>query len=272
MTRNQLFCVIIAIVAIALVCFSSATSFAAPQGVDITVTTGGSSVVIVAPGCMNFDGSVRNFDITVRSGAWVSNGFDPIDGWITLVSNGSGRYALNEWRALHICGGVTTDEAFAELGKVDPGGVINPRRVINPIPSATATATSYSPTATPVPSTHVLIVVMTAGGAATLTDPGCLNYDGLVQDFTIAAFSGTWVSNGFFQPTEGSGYWVNLYGQERAVYRLSSWGGYHVCAGRSLEEAVSELAGIDPGAAGNPVQPVPFERLIFRLDLPFVQK
>jgi hypothetical protein len=105
---------------------------ATPQNVDITVTTGGVATVIDSPGCLNYNGGIRNFENSVVSGYWVSNGFDPATGWVTLVSNGIGNYHLVEWQALHICGGSTVDEALSELGKIDPGGVGNPRRIVNP--------------------------------------------------------------------------------------------------------------------------------------------
>ena len=237
------FVMIIAVVATALVLSLSATSFAAPEsGVDIVVTTGGTVVTIATPGCLNYDGGVRSFDLVVRTGAWVSNGWDPNKGWITYVSNGVGNYIVTEWRALHICGGSNTEEALIELGKIDSGGVTNPRVVMNPISVATATPTATqtrtpaptatptatqtrtpNPTATPtstatvVPGitstptktpaagtfSHTLVVVSTIEGVrATIDTPGCLNYNPAVDK---------WIT----QVTVIAGVWVSN-GQEAA--------------------------------------------------------
>ena len=226
---------VIATVAVAMTLILSATSSAAPLGVDITVSTGGSTAVISDPGCLNYDGGVRSFDLVVRTGAWVSNGFDPhTASWVTLVSNGVGNYRLVDLRALHVCGGTDVNEALAELRKIDEGGYNNPRIVVNPIsvatatptvtqtrtPNPTATATrTVSPTATPTATatataepgaiitptptlgvfSHTLVVVKTSKGVVGTTDsPGCLNYDPEVDKWVtqVTVLSGVWVSNG----------------------------------------------------------------------------
>ena len=150
--RSLVTVVAIAVVATALALSVSATSLAAPEsGVDIVVTTGGVAVTIATPGCLNYDGGVRSFDLIVRAGAWVSNGFDPSAGWITLVSNGLGDYRFSSWRGLHVCGGTSVSEALAELRKIDEGGYNNPRVVVNPISVSTATPTATQ-THTPNPT------------------------------------------------------------------------------------------------------------------------
>lgn len=296
--RGKLFGLIIAAALILVVGFSSATIAAPQSGVDIVVTTGGTTVTISNPGCLNYDGGVRNFNIVVKAGFWVSNGFDPSTGWVTMVSNGIGNYHLAEWRALHICGGSTADGALTELGKVDPNGLRNPRVIVNPAPpvstatstatrtaipmltatatrvaSPTATATSRVITMTPMPVGRMNVVVTRNNGIIeAITDPGCLNYDGMERDFRVVAFNGAWVSNGFSQPINGPGYWLNKYGQERAIYTLLAWSGYHVCAGRDLDEALTELGKVDPNALSNTLYAYPFEHLLFRAILPVVLK
>ncbi len=131
----------IAVVAAALACLPIVTSSATSEsGVNIVVTaTGDAPVTIDTPGCLNYDGHHDlEWRISVFKGSWVSNGWSQPKGgpgeWITYVSNGVGYYHFVEWPALHVCGGASLDEALAELKKIDEGGYLNRRVLVNPTP------------------------------------------------------------------------------------------------------------------------------------------
>lgn len=269
----------------ALAAPASLVSRAAPAGLEITVVAAGTPVVMLNPGCLGFNGQPADYRIIVKAGAWVSNGFDPSIGWITLVSSGGeGNYRLTAWQAQHICVGSTVEEAYSALAKWDPGAVNNPRVYVTPAPTPTPTATATAtttplptatakPSATPTPGTFSSVrlhIATSKGIQKSLELPACLSFnpdvEGTVSE--IKDYSGVWASNG----REGAdGKWETIWGANPGVYVSTAWAGFNVCGGRTYQEAMTLLATADPGAAGNiPRRVLPVAPLFLKCYLPQV--